>query len=744
MLKILRAVISLFVAAEMFFGSLANGFVEKPEMPETQTGEFTRYVNAFTGTGGIPWACAMLSPAACAPFGCVRVGPDTCAAGGTAAIKTNTSGYYYEHRHILGFSLGRLSGTGARDYGMFRVTPCVKGEKPACLAFSHNDEKACPGYYSVYLPAAGALCEMTAASHTAVMRFNFAKDKGNAVYIDAASILSSGSTQNAKITYDEAENSLSAETTLFGTFSGRYQGLKVYLYAVPDKTPAGASVEGAGALVRFDEKEFTLKTGISFVSAENAKENLLAETRDKGFDEIKKAALGEWEKRLSAIKIEADEETKQIFYTALYHAMIMPTDFTDTNGEYTGFDKKTHKAEGFTYRTDMSLWDTCRNAHSLYSLVAPDIQRDCVESLLLMAEQGGVLPRWPMGCGYSGSMFGNPADIVLAESYLKGFDFDARKAYEYMRDCADGKIGGDDLKNEINLFNECGYLPDDLCPRYSVSKTLEYAWERGALARFALALGEEEDCERFSSLARNYKNIWDDENKYFAPRNSDGSFGKFTPYVTSFFDDIFGTKFFRAYCEGGARHWRWSAQQDVRGLIELFGSEDYFVSELEKFMKDASAQRAALDPGSGFWIGNQHDIHTPYLFSEAGRPDLTQKWVRWTLKNRFSTDIDGLDGNDDGGTLSSWYVFSALGIYPLAGTEYYYIGSPCVDRAQITLGSGETLVITVKNQAEKNVYVKSATLDGRPLDLVKISHADIAQGGEIVFEMTDSGNQKRN
>ena len=737
MLKIIRAVVSLFVAVEMLFGSLAYGSAGKPEMPAMQPGELTRYVNPFVGTGGIPWACAMLSPAACTPFGCVRVGPDTCAAGGLAKIKTNTSGYYYEHRHILGFSLGRLSGTGARDYGMFRVTPCVKGEKPACLAFSHNDEQACPGYYSVYLPAAGALCEMTATAHTAVMKFTFAKDEGNAVYIDAASILSSGRTENTEISVNESEKSVSAKTTLFGTFSGRYQGLTVYLFAQFDKDTDGVNADGEGAVLRFDEKEFTLKSGISFVSAENARANLLAETDGKDFDGVREAALGEWEKRLSAIRIEADDETKEIFYTALYHSMIMPTDFTDANGEYLGFDKEIHTARGFTYRTDMSLWDTCRNAHSLYSLIAPDIQRDCVESLLLMAQQGGVLPRWPMGGGYSGSMFGNPANIVIAESYLKGFRFDVRTAYEYMRDCADGRIGDNDLRNEINLFNEYGYIPDDLCGRYSVSKTLEFAWECDALARLALALGEEEDYERFSARAGYYKNIWDDENKYFAPRNSDGSFGKFTPYITSFFDDIFGTDFFRAYCEGGARHWRWSVQQDVDGLIDLFGSKEYFVSELEKFMKDASPQRAALDPGSGFWIGNQHDIHTPYLFIAAGRPDLTQKWVRRTLESRFSTDIDGLDGNDDGGTLSSWYVFSALGFYPDAGTENYFIGSPLVNSAVITLENGETVKITVNNQGEKNVYVGSVTLNGEAVDGFTLAHADIAGGAEIVFNMTD-------
>lgn len=737
MLKLLRAVISLFVALEMALGSLLFGAGTKPEIPEIKTGELTRYVNPFTGTGGIPWACAMLSPAACTPFGCVRVGPDTCAIGGIAQIKTNTSGYYYEHRHILGFSLGRLSGTGARDYGMFRTIPCVNGKKPACIAFSHKDERACPGYYAVSLPAAGALCEMTATAHTGIMRFSFNKKSGNAVYIDAASVLSSGRAENAEITVNESDKTISAEVTLFGTFSGRYEGLKVYLCAFFDRELSGVSVKEGGALLSFDSDEFTLKSGISFVSADNARENLVSESADKDFDEIRETALNDWENRLSSIKIEADEKTKEIFYTALYHSMIMPTDFTDVNGEYLGFDKEIHKAEGFKYRTDMSLWDTCRNVHSLYLLIAPDIRLDCVESLLKMAEQGGVLPRWPMGGGYSGSMFGNPADIVLTESYLKGLDFDVRKAYEYMRDCADGKIGDDDLKREIKTFNEYGYLPDDLCSRYSVSKTLEYAWERGALARLALELGETEDFKRFSRLSGAYKNIWNDESKYFVPRNADGSFGKFTPNITSFFDDIFGTDFFRAYCEGGARHWRWSAQQDVDGLIKLFGKKEFFSAELEKFMQDASLSRAALDPGSGYWIGNQHDIHTPYLFNDADRPDLTQKWVRWTLKNRFSTDIDGLDGNDDGGTLSSWFVFSALGFYPDAGTEFYKIGSPAVNSAVIRLWNNKTLKITVTNQGENNIYVKSVKLNGDEIDMYKFAHSDIADGGELIFEMTD-------
>ncbi|MCR4615700.1 MAG: GH92 family glycosyl hydrolase [Clostridiales bacterium] len=742
-MKYFRVIISLFLSLEMLFSCLTGGYKIKREMPEKHTGPYTRYVNEFIGTGGIPWTCAMLSPAACSPFGCVRVGPDTCATGGIAKIKTNTSGYYYEHGHLLGFSHGRLSGTGARDYGMFRVTPCVKGKKANCLPFSHENESAYPGYYGVYLPTAGALCEMTASSHCAAFRFTFSKAGDAAVCIDASSCLSGGSVENEAAEFDPEENSLTARATLYGTFSGRYGGLTVYLYAAFDSAPVKAKQIGGETLLSFAEKVLEFKTAVSFVSAENAKENLTAEAGNKGFDEIRDGTVEEWENRLSAVRIDADEKTKEIFYTALYHSMIMPTNFTDADGSYVGFDKKVHTANGYTYRTDMSLWDTCRVTHSLYALTAPDIQRDCIESLLTMADHGGVLPRWPMGAGYSGSMFGNPANIVLTESYLKGFDFDAEKALYYMVRCGNGEIGDSGLKNELRTLNEYGYLPDDMITRYSVSKTLEFSWENAAVSRLAAALGKEDIAEDFANRSMYYKNVWDSDSKYFMPRNADGTFHSVTTRMTSFFDDIFGTDHFRAFCEGGADHWRWSVQQDTPGLISLFGSEEEFVKELEKFMESASRKMAAADPGTGYWIGNQHDIHTPYLFIDAGRSDLTQKWVRWTLENRFSADINGLDGNDDGGTLSSWYVFSSLGFYPIAGTDEYYIGSPVVDGASLELENGSQLKITVRNNSAKNIYVRSVTLNGASLTGNTVSHEALISGGELVFEMSPRQTNKK-
>ena len=741
MLRIIRALISFLLSFELFFGGLFSGGPPVSAIPAPETGEYGRYVNAFVGTGGVPWTCGMLSPAASAPFGAVRVGPDTCAVGGLARIKTNTSGYYYEHRHMLGFSLGRLSGTGARDYGMFRVTPGLggfTGKRPAALAYSHRAETAAPGYYAVRLPGAAATCEMTASSHTAALRFTFDTVKQAGLYIDAAATVSAGEYKDASIEWNEAERTISGRITLLCAFSDRYGGLTVYFagdYDAPaDCVPADS---GDGVWLDFGSRKnapVTLRMAISFVSPENARENLAAEAGDKDFDAICAEARNAWEDRLSAVSVEADDETKRIFYTNLYHTMIMPTDFTDVNGEYRGFDGAAHRAEGYTYRTDLSLWDTCRGTHSLYTLIAPDVQRDSLMSLLSMAREGGVLPRWPMGCGYTGSMFGNPANIVFAESYFKGVPFDAAAALDAMKKASHGEYPGKDSREEAALYDEYGYVPDDLAGRFSVSKTLEYAWEDDATARLASALGDA-DAPLYAESARNYRNLWDPDTRYFRPRNADGSWGRLNPNITSFFDDIFGTHLFSSYCEGSARQWRWSVQQAPQDLIALFGSKEAFVRELEDFMEDASLTRAAIDPGSGYWIGNQHDMHAAYLFNEAGRPDLTQKWVRWTLKERFSLDPNGLDGNDDGGSLGAWYVFSALGFYPVVGTDRYQLGSPAVDSASIRLENGAVLTVEAKNQSAKNVYVSAVYLNGEPIDGTVLTHEQIRDGGTLTFVM---------
>ena len=745
MWPIIRAIVSVFVAIETLFTGVIGGaqIVSKVDMPEVEVGEYGQYVDPFIGTGGTPWTCGMLSPAATVPFGAVRLGPDTSFIGGTYLTKMNTSGYYYEQAHIKGFSHSRLSGTGAEDYSHFRVTPAIGKNDPAVMPYSHSNETATPGYYAVYLPTVSALAEMTATAHTGVHRYTFNTDKDARLYIDATSANANKTSKDAHVSYDESTGIILGGCILDGQFAGRYDGLPAYFAATASKPIKSVEIKDGGIDINFgsiENESVELKIGISYVSEENALLNLKEETDGLDFDAVYKNAVDEWEERLSSIKITANDEIKTIFYTALYHAMIMPTDFTDVNGEYLGFDKKAHTAEGFTYRTDMSLWDTCRTTHPLYTLIAQDIQTDCLNSLVNMAQQGGGnLPRWPMGAGYSGSMFGDSANIVIAESYVKGItDFDVEAAYEAMKYSSENEVTRAGREN-VDLYNQYGYIPNDIeGVRKSVACTLEYSWQDAAIATLAKALGKDDDAEKYTAKSMYYKNVFNPATKYFQARNADGSFvWNFSPYITEFYDAVMIKKFANCYSEGSARHWRWAAQHDIEGMIELFGSEEYFVSELEDFMEDASLTRAAVDPGHGFWIGNQHDIHTPYLFNNAGRSDLTQKWVRWTLENRFSTDINGLDGNDDGGTTSTWYVFSAMGFYPLAGTDKYWVGSPNVDSAEITLSNGKVLKITANNQSEDNIYVSSITFNGEKLDGFYLTHEQLMNGGELVFEMTN-------
>ncbi|MBQ2842096.1 MAG: GH92 family glycosyl hydrolase [Clostridia bacterium] len=747
MWKIIRAFVAVFLSVETFFtAAFINGTnLKSIDMPQVSAGELGQYVDPFIGTGGTPWTCGMLSPAATVPFGAVRLGPDTSFIGGAYIFKTNTSGYYYEHGHIKGFSHSRLSGTGAEDYSNFRVIPAIGDNEPAVMPYSHNKETASPGYYAVYLPTVNCLAEMTASTHTGVHRYSFYNSKDARLYIDVTSGAAKKTSYDCNVNFDEKSGIISGSCVIDGQFSGRFDGLPAYFAAVTDTPVVSYEIKSddsdCGIDLNFgnlDGKSVEMKIGVSFVSAENALLNLNAETDGIWFDEVRKNAVNAWEERLSSIRISGDDETKIKFYTALYHSMIMPTDFTDANGEYLGFDKKTHIADGYTYRTDMSLWDSVRTTHPLYTIIAHDIQSDCLKSLVEMAKAGvGVIPRWPMGAGYTSSMIGDAANIMIAESYLKGFtDFDAEAALEYMKNSSDNEVSKDG-RNFVDEYNKYGYIPQDTeGVNKSVSRTIEYAWADAAIASLAKALGKNEDAEKYGTKSMYYKNVFNPETKYFQARNADGSFvWNFSPYITTFYDAVMIKKFADCYCEGSARQWRWNALHDIDGMIELFGSEEYFVSELEDFMEDASLTRAAIDPGDGYWIGNQHDIHTPYLFSNAGRPDLTQKWVRWTLDNRFSTDIDGLDGNDDSGTISAWYVFSSMGFYPLAGTDKYWIGSPCVDSAEIALSNGKTLKITANNQSDDNIYVSSVSLNGEKLDGCYITHSQIMSGGELVFEM---------
>jgi predicted alpha-1,2-mannosidase len=726
-----------------------------------QPGALGRSVNPFIGTGGFPWVCGNNFPGAMVPLGMVRLGPET--ASLLISKRTlNTSGYYYGDERVLGFSHTRLNGTGAVDGGHFLVMPALEPIQPKLLRqgsfekFSHSEELAFPGYYALRLRDSGTLAELTSTARVGVHRYTFHRGTSPHLRIDVSHALGNGRSRNARVQILPEANEVEGAVHTFGSFSSRYGGIKVFFIARFDQPfgsfavwrgqevmASGKSTEGdkVGVDIGFGAASapatVILKLAISYVSLANARANLDSEAGDKNFDVIVREAQQAWEQKLSLVKVQGGTEAeKRIFYTALYRVFQMPTLFNDQNGQYLGFDRQIHTAAGHRYFTDMSIWDTFRTVHPLYTLIAPVEQREFLVSLVKMAEQGGWLPRWPSGHGYSNSMLGTPADILIAECWLKGIrDFDVETAYEAMRRTAlaptppGSAFSG---REGVDLYLKHNYCPADLMNK-TVSRTFEYCWADSAIARLAEGLGKTNDAALFREHSVFYRNLWNPATQYFQPRNSAGQFVEpFKPLLLTYFDRK--GKLTKDYVEGSALQWRWGAPFDGEALVSLFRSREYFVDELNAFFARSSPAMGAWNPGPFYWQGNQPDIHAAYLFNDAGRPDLTQKWVRWILENKYGTGYDGLDGNDDGGTLSAWYVLSALGIYPVAGTDRYQLAAPLFQKAEVQMGTN-TLTIIAENFALQNRYAQNVTLNGSPLNRFWIRHSEIANGGELRFTM---------
>ncbi|MBI5091605.1 MAG: glycoside hydrolase family 92 protein [Candidatus Hydrogenedentes bacterium] len=724
-------------------------------------GKMGELVDPFIATGGFSWMCGHDTPAATTPFGMVRLGPDTRSIL-LNETGNNRSGYFYGDNKIIGFSHTRLVGADAFEGGCFRVFPTIEPRaewargKDRFAAFSHKDELAFPGYYGVQLPKDQILVELTATPHVGLHRCTFQKDAAPHLIMDVTSVFEKKRCEDGAVTVLPAAKELEGKVRTFGTFSGRYGGLDVYFVARfnrpfaahgtwtgKDFKPGASDAFGndIGVDLTFANEgvgqTVEMRLALSCVSIENARKNLEAEVGERPFDDVLPTTKAAWEKRLSLIRVRGGtDRERRIFYTSLYHAFQMPTVFTDVNGEYMGFDRAVHKADGFVYYTDFSLWDSFRTVHPLYNLIARAEQRDMMVSLVEMAKAGGCLPRWPSGCGYTNCMLGTPADIAVSEAYQKGIrDFDVETAYQAMRQTGltgkppTSKFAG---RDGLDAYLKHGYCPSDVTRR-SAAATLEYAYEDYAISLLAAALKKGSDATLFANHAAAYRNVWNPESQHFEPKDSAGNFPKDrNPLVLTYTD--FNEKYSTGYVEGSGEQWRWAVPFDAPGLIALFKSPAYFVSELEKYFEKSNRTLGWWNPGPYYWHGNEPYIHAAYLFNAAGRSDLTQKWVRWILETKYSDDYVGLDGNDDGGTLSAWYVFSALGFYPIAGTTWYQLGSPLFDNAEIQIGDAVLKVIAEDN-SPANVYVQKVTLNGAVLDRTAFTHDEIAKGGELIFKM---------
>lgn len=735
--------------------SPAPEYVERP----------TTLVDPFIGSGGFAFRYGSAFPGAVAPNGMAKVGPDTSGPWGTVNF-LHYSGYWYGDDTIQGFSHLHLHGTGATDLGVLGVMPTTAFDATRTTPsgyqspFDKKTETASPGYYAVTLSRGDIRAELTATTRAAHHRYTWPNDATTGyVIVDLAKVLQGGKVEDARLEIDAGERVLRGSFQSIGQMSRGFGGSRIHFEARVNRAWRSARVwsgesapvdwgtlggepltgDRIGAALEFDVSDgpVELRVGLSLVSEENAGKNLRHELGERTFDETRAATEAEWNELLSSVRLAGgDERDQRIFYSALYRSFVMPTIYSDVDGSYVGHDGKVHEAKGFRYVSDLSLWDTYRTLHPLYALVAPREARDSVVSLHRMSQQGGAFPRWPLATGETGVMIGSSAEIVLADAYLKGItDFDVRDAYERMRAAAMDETppsGGRGGRDAVQEYLSLGYVPH---PRgRSVSVTTEYSHADFALAQLAKALGEDDDATHLMERRLGYRELFDEETGFLWAHDASGALrpGSRDPLIWE--DD---------YAEANAWQSVWMAQHDVDGLVALFGGKDAFFAKLTAFFEKMVEHRDSLDPNDlleiskpppYYWQGNEPDIHAPYLFAQAGRPADTQKWVAWIRANEYGDGGDGLPGNDDGGTMSAWYVFAALGFYPVPGSDEYIVGTPLFPRAELRVPGG-TFTIEAENAGADRPYVQSVSLNGKPLAKPSFRHADVKAGGTLRFVM---------
>ena len=706
------------------------------------------YVDPYIGTGGHGHTFLGVT----APFGAVQIGPNNINKGWDWC-----SGYHYSDSIVIGFSHLHLNGTGCSDTGdiLFmpytgkaRTQPGTQQDPLSGYAsyYSKDNERALPGYYEVLLKTHRTKVELTASDRVAFHRYTFPKDVEKHVMIN---LKDANGDDRPTDTYLEQINDTVIRGYRYSTgwskkqqiyFSAVFsQPVHLTLYhdsvQVAGNRLQGLDVKGNVAVAPVVE-ELGVKVGISPVSMENAMDNIGQEIKDWNFENIVAETTGKWNAELSKLQVETtDTVAKRIFYTALYHAFMQPIMFNDCSGEYRGTDKNIYGDPGFTNYTVFSLWDTYRAAHPLYTLVQPERVPDFINSMLAIYEQQGRLPVWHLYGSDTNEMIGIQSVPVIADAILKdvkGFNYE--RAYQAMKASMMSDYKG------LSYVTDLEYIPADK-ENESVAKGLEYAIADWGVAQVARKLGKTEDYEYFSKRALAYQNYWDKDTHFFRGKNRDGS------WVTPF-NPVHSTHRNDAYCEGNGWQYTWLVPHDVEGLISLFGSKEAFVSKLDSlFLVNEDLGDAASPDISGligqYAHGNEPGHHTVYLYSFVGQQWKTAEKVDYILSHMYSDLPDGLQGNEDCGQMSSWYVFSALGFYPVNPSDgMYVLGRPIFDKVVLTLPENKVFEIRANNNSAENKYIQSIELNGQPYNKLYISHADIMAGGTLVFTMGNRPNEQ--
>ena len=720
--------------------------------------DYTQYVNVFIGTGGH----GHTYPGAVVPHGAIQPSPDTRIYGWDAC-----SGYYYNDSTINGFSHTHLSGTGCCDLGDVLIMPTVgeqditqeeeRGQTKAyASAFSHEREKAEPGYYSVMLDRYGIQAEITSTTRGAIHRWTFPKSEDAGVIVDLDYSLDDQTNigmQLEVISDTEVVGHKMTKYWAFDQYINFYAKFsKPFTYTIVDDTVTVGDKQKPRrkALLKFAGTEegevIYAKVGISAVDIDGAKNNVLSEIPEWDFDGVKAAAHQRWNEYLAKIDIETgDADHRTIFYSALYHAGLQPYTFTDADGRYYGMDMKVHQgdAEKPVY-TIFSTWDTFRAWHPLQTIIAPEFNGELVKSLLLKAREGGILPMWELCSNYTGCMIGYHSVPIIADAYIKGYrDIDINEAYKAMRRTAEYDTTGiiapkavaAILMNQAKYWkNKVGYVPCDK-DNEAVAKALEFAYNDWCIAQIAKEVGDTAGVALYENFAKAYKIYYDPEVGYMRGKDSEGKWR--TP-----FDPARSTHRSDDYCEGNAWQWSWFVPHDPEGLMDLVGGKDVFLSKLDALFAASSeitGESVSADISGligQYAHGNEPSHHIIHFYNYAGQPWKTQELVDQVLYTLYFNNDNGLSGNEDCGQMSAWYILNAMGFYQVCpGKPVYSIGRPLYDKVTINLTNGKKFVIEAINNSRENKYIQSMELNGKALTEPFFTHDDIMQGGKLVFTM---------
>ena len=709
-----------------------------------QAGEITKYVNPFIGTGAIDGGLSGNNyPGATSPFGMIQLSPDTSEAPNWG----DASGYDYNRNTIFGFSHTRLSGTGASDLIDITLMPTSSGRTSS--AFTHDEEKARPGYYQVMLKDENINAELTTTQRNGIHRYQYPAGKDAEIILDMDHSADKGSwgrriiNSQIRILNDHAVEG-------YRIITGWAKLRKIYFYMefsspiltstlrdggrVHENTAVinGTNLHGCFRFGQLNGKPLTCKVALSSVSMENARQNMEQEAPHWDFDRYVAAADADWEKQLGKIEVKGTEVQKEIFYTALYHTMIQPNTMSDVNGEYMAADYTTRKvANNETHYTTFSLWDTFRASHPLYTLLEPERVTDFVKSMIRQYEYYGYLPIWQLWGQDNYCMIGNHSIPVITDAILKGIPgIDMEKAYEAVYNSSVTSHPN----SPFEVWEKYGFMPENIQTQ-SVSITLEQAFDDWCVAQLAAKLNKDADYQRFHKRSEYYRNLFHPKTKFFQSKNDKGEWIEpFDPYQ-------YGGNGGHPFTEGNAWQYFWYVPHNIQALMELTGGTKAFEQKLDTFFTSTYKSEQMNHNASGFVgqyaHGNEPSHHVAYLYNFAGQPWKTQKYVSHILNTLYNNTSSGYAGNDDCGQMSAWYVFSAMGFYPVNPADgRYIIGSPLLDECTLKLAGNKEFRIRTIRKSPEDIYIQSVTLNGKKHKDFFITHQDIMNGGTMAVSYT--------